>query len=389
MKVLTISLDRALLGERVSTGDAITRHREYARYVARLDIIVFSRSGYSTRQIAENIFCYPTNSKSKIGYFFNALAIARRLYAENIYDLVVCQDPFLTGLVGWFITLRFKAKLLIHFHGDFWDNPFWLKERWLNRPLLWLSHFTARRSDALRVVSPGIKLKLVKKGILPSKIRIIGTPVDLSKFSAPDNNLVNHLRAEFAGQKIIFWSGRMSPEKNLSWLLRAFESIRKSFPPVVLVLAGHGNLFDKIRREALALNLEHTVKFLGHVDYDELASYYHAADLFVLPSLHESYGKVLLEAAAAGKAAVASATTGARTILQDGKTGLLAPINNEKKFIAAVLKLLKDDSLRLKMGSAAYNHVVQNFSFEENVKKVVSYWEEIIMGLRINKRQIN
>jgi len=113
-----ISLDRTLLGADYS-GDVLERHKEYAKLAGQLDIIVFSKKGFKKKKINENLTIYPTNSITKLNYIINAYEIIRSIYWPDKFDLVVCQDPFLTGLAGWIIKKRFKVPLLVHFHGDF------------------------------------------------------------------------------------------------------------------------------------------------------------------------------------------------------------------------------------------------------------------------------
>jgi len=383
-----ISTDRTLLGELVGDGDVVDRHRHYGQLVDKLDIIIFTRSGYQTKKLADNVFCYPTNSPSKISYCLNAKRIARELFAENYYDLIVCQDPFLTGVAGYFIKKKFGSKLLIHFHGDFWDNNYWLKQSIFNYPLLLISQFTVKHADALRVVSSGIKRKLIASGIPAVKIKTIPTPVNLDKFQNHDNQTVLSIKAEFVGKKIIFWLGRMAKEKNLGFLLRSFAQIIKEYPEAVLLLGGLGKELPAVQKQIVQLNLGQNVKLLGRIVYQNAANYFYAADIFVLPSLHESLGKVLLEAAAAARPAVASATTGAKEIIINKRTGFLVGINNQKQFVAKVLSLLANDQLAHKMGNAAFEHVTKNFNYQDTLKQIISYWQEIVMDLKIKQSKI-
>ena len=389
MKILMISTDRALLGENISTGDALERHRHYAAKLEKLDIIIFSRPGYQTKELAANLFCYPTNSSSKLFYLSQTLKIAKQLFNQGSYDLIICQDPFLTGLAGCFLSRKYTIKLLIHFHGDFWHNKYWLKENVLNFLLLILSKFTVSQADALRVVSPGIQAKLVKSGIKQDKIRVISTPVNLANFATPDNQTVTSLQHQFEGKKIVFWLGRFSPEKNLPFLLESFKTVIQRFPNAILLLGGQGKEFDRINKLKTTLGLSQHVKLLGHLDYLSLPNYYHAAHLFILPSLHESFGKVLLEAGASAKPSIASATTGASAIIQHAQTGFLVEINNHQQFVDYLLKLLKDDKLAQHMGSAAYSHIHQQFNYQQGIKRLVKYWEEIAIGFNPTNSKIS
>jgi len=383
MKILMISTDRALLGEEVSTGDAVKRHRDYGKLVERLDIIVFCGIGYQTKELSSNVFCYPTNSPSKFFYIGNSLTIAEQLNKENKYDLIVCQDPFFTGFAGLRIKKKYGPKLLVHFHGDFWQNKYWLKENFFRYGLLAISKFVINKADFVRVVSQGIKDKLVGNGVRADKIRVIATPVDFEEFSNFDNQTVSSIQAEFYGKKIILWAGKMMKEKNLEFLIKVFGEVNKKYQNAILLLAGNGKDFQKLNKLRLELMLHDSVKMIGHVPYSRLANYFHAADIFVLPSLHESFGKVLLEAGAAAKPVVASRTTGASEIIKDAKTGFLVAINDKEEFIKKLLSLLEHEELAKKMGKTAYGEISQKYNYRGGIEKIVSFWEEIGSGFKI------
>ena len=82
MKVLMISIDRGLLGQG-QLGDVVERHTEYGKHVDQLDIIIFSVKGFEPYQISSNVKSYPTNSKSKLHYFFDAKKIGQKLFTNS------------------------------------------------------------------------------------------------------------------------------------------------------------------------------------------------------------------------------------------------------------------------------------------------------------------
>ena len=180
MRILMISIDRTLLGTDYS-GDVLERHQKYAQLAGKLDIIVLSKKAqssdrvksFSKNKISPELTVYPTNSSRKINYISDVFEIAKKIYWPDKFHLIVTQDPFLTGLAGWLIKKRFKVPLLVHFHGDFWRNKYWLRERWFNPMFLVLSKFLIKGADGIRVVSSGIKKKLIKAGIDKSKIKVI------------------------------------------------------------------------------------------------------------------------------------------------------------------------------------------------------------------------
>ena len=195
MKVLMFSMDKTLLGVNESGGDAIKRHRSYGEFCDELNIIVFCKREYQKQQLADNIFVWPTNSVFKFNYFCDAYKIAKNIYKDSVFNLVI-GDLF-TALPAWFLKIKYKTKFLMHFHGDFWQNKSALEKKLHNYFILLLSKFLVHRADAVRVVSSGIKNKLIKSGVEKNKIYVIPTPSDLSKFLTFDQARVYELKQKF------------------------------------------------------------------------------------------------------------------------------------------------------------------------------------------------
>ena len=379
MKVLMISLDRGLLGKG-ELGDVSSRHREYGKYVERLDIIVFSRAGFSANQISESVTAYPTNSKSKFNYLVDAYKIGRQLFKKNNYQLVVTQAPFISGLVGYRLAKKFKAKLLIHFHGDYLKNKEWLKENWYNFLLLPISKFLAKRADGIRVMSQGIKDKLVDSGTKAEKIRVISTPVSLIKFGNWDNNQAAEIKNKYQGKIIILFVSRLTKEKDLPTLLKALVEVKKNFQNFVLLVLGEGDCKEGWQKLVKEMDLENEVKFLGQIEHEDLVNYYPTAEFVVNSSTSESFGKIFVEAAACGRPAVATATTGAKEIIIDNQTGLLSPVGDSFGLAANILKLLQNNSLAENLGQQAKESVAKRFDGGINTQEIIKFWEEIVQN---------
>ena len=381
MKILMVSLDKTLLGANggglpAQAGDAQERHRRYGEFVEKLDIVVFSRSGFQKNTISEKVTAFPTNSFSRFNYVFDAYKIGKALFKQNNYDLIDVQDPFFTGLVGYWLKKKFKKPLEIHFHGDFWGNTFQSEAGIFQ---LLLSKFIARYADGIRVVSQGIKEKLVKKGIAPEKIAVIPTPVDLEKFKAFEPEKVKQIKDDYFNKKIILYAGRLVKVKNLPLLLKAVAMIRNSKHNIILLIIGEGGEKAKLKRMVRRLEIEDAVVFISSAPQKDLVNYYHAADVFVLPSFSESLGKVLIEAGAAGCPVVSTETTGARDVVVEGRTGYLVPIGDENAMVEKILKVLRmEESERKEMAKNAQRILEEKFSQEKSIEKVVMFWNKLI-----------
>jgi len=375
MRVLMISIDRTLLGTDYS-GDVLERHKKYAQEAGQLDIIVFTKKGFKKKEFGENLRVHPTNSKIKINYIFDAFEIAKNIYWPDKYDLIVCQDPFLTGLAGWFVKKRFKVPLLVHFHGDFWDNKYWLFERgrwWFNWLFLILSKFIVNGADGIRVVSSGIKDKLIKAGVPEKKVRIIPTPVNVEKFEKYDDRKIKRLRLKNKNHKTIINVGRKDPSKDYKTLFKTIELVYEDYKKLAFWQIG-ANIYlsGKIKGDDnLILNSVKKVK------QKDLINYYHTSDVYVSSSCSESFGKVLVEAMASGLPVVATATTGSREVIEDGVNGFLVPIGDSEALAKKVLYLLNNPDKAEEIAQAGKAMVRERFNQEKIIEKIIKFWKDL------------
>lgn len=368
MNILNIGTDKTLVGGR-RLGDAIERHQKYGEFVDHLDIIVYTdkKEGLKDFLISDNVVGHPTSSCCKLMFFFDAIKIFKEINKKHKIDLVQCQDPFLPAVVGWRLKKKFGTKLQINFHGDFWDNPSWLKERKINRIFLLISKFTVPRADAIRVMSKGQKEKLMRAGIDERKIRVISTPVDLGKF-------IKHgaYNMEQKKERIVLHIGRDDEVKDYDTLVRAFKIVKEKMPDTKFVQAGAS---DELRKAMEKGSFQEIIS-KGNVDHQDLLGLYHQSDIFVLSSTSESFGKVLVEANACGKPVVSTATTGAKEIIEDGVNGFLVPIGDYKALAGKIIYLLEHPDEAKKMGEKGREIVRERFG--DNTDRIVKFWRDTV-----------
>jgi glycosyltransferase involved in cell wall biosynthesis len=115
--------------------------------------------------------------------------------------------------------------------------------------------------------------------------------------------------------KMLFFVGRHTDQKGLSYLLYAFSKLRRD--DLTLVLGGSGHLTDQLKRFAELLDIEEMVEFVGYLEQDELGDYYSSADLFVSPSLAEPFGITIVEALSVGTRVVACRSGAAELLPED------------------------------------------------------------------------
>ena len=181
----------------------------------------------------------------------------------------------------------------------------------------------------------------------PSRFVVVPNGVDVARFvdASPLPSVHDPSRPT------LLFVGRLERRKGLEPLVRAFTRLKTERPDLRLVVVGEGPERDRCQA-LLPTRLRGDVLFLGRVDPADLPGCYAAADVYVSPALGgESFGIVLLEAMAAGRAIVASDLPGYRSVVRDDVQGRLVTPGDPAALAAAIGPLLDNPSLRTAMGA--------------------------------------
>lgn len=154
------------------------------------------------------------------------------------------------------------------------------------------------------------------------------------------------------GGHLLFALQRVDPLKRVDVLVRAMPSILRRYPDTVLCVGGTGADLGRVRAVAAELGVEGAVRFAGFVPDEDIPVHMAACDLFVFHSTYETFGIVLAEAMAGGRAVVSVEDGAIREVVDHGETGLLVPILDHEAMAEAVSGLLGDPDRRAAMGRA-------------------------------------
>jgi phosphatidylinositol alpha-mannosyltransferase len=209
----------------------------------------------------------------------------------------------------------------------------WYLDRWF------------RKLDGRIAVSPVAK-EYVNK-YFPAEYSIIPNGIDTHHF----NNHITPFEHFMDGKINILFVGRMEKRKGFDYLWKAYRQVKQAYPACRLIAVGPGTrLRNKYEKRISRARLDDVV-FTGYAAYGDLPRYYKTADIVCFPNTGwESFGVVLLEAMSIGKPIVASAIDGFTSVLTDGVEGIAVPPRNVEKLAEAIFKLIKDESLRRRMG---------------------------------------
>jgi glycosyltransferase involved in cell wall biosynthesis len=246
------------------------------------------------------------------------------------------------GPLGWSaLAAATKLKLPVStgFHTNFHSYSKHYGIGFLKKPIAAYLRKFHNRALATLVPTEGLLHELECSGF--QNLHVVSRGVDTNLFS-PSRRNPELRRAWGVGEHgvVAMYVGRMAPEKNLALVVKAFLAMHERNPQVQLVMVGDGP-----ERASLA-SRNPTVVFAGTRSGEDLASHYASADVFLFPSLTETFGNVTLEAMASGLAVVAYEYAAARQCLVHDESGLLAPLGDSRAFVAMAAGLMKD-SLRI------------------------------------------
>ena len=197
------------------------------------------------------------------------------------------------------------------------------------------------------VIAPSLKLaqQISSEGV-QTEVRFITNPV-VFKASA------DVVPAEHPSGFTILYAGRLGPEKNIPYLIKAFAELQRNVPEAFLWIAGHGPEGDALEALCSQLGLEDKVKFLGFLDHPTLARYYAGCDVFVLPSLMETQGLVVMEAMWFGRPViVTSAIVSAEELVAQGVNGFIVDPDSVNDLTQRLLLLAAEPATRATQGEA-------------------------------------
>ncbi len=210
-------------------------------------------------------------------------------------------------------------------------------------------------------------------GTPADRIHVIPNGVDPEKFERQPLGTIQN-RPSQGNRHTVLFVGRLVKEKGVSTLLQAIKDLKTQGSQTNLIVIGDGPMREDLSREALDLGIDGNVRFTGFVDSSTLVSSYRSSDVCVLPSLHEPFGMVALEAMAAGTPIIVSDVGGLSEIVEDGVTGLKVPPNDHTLLAHTIRKLLEDPSLATQLRQNAHRHVREHYGWNPIAEKTINVY---------------
>ncbi len=207
------------------------------------------------------------------------------------------------------------------------------------------------------------------------KTKVIPGGIHIEDFPKEKNTNTINKKYNLNGKKIVLFSGRLTKEKGLNYLVEASKDILGD-----VYIVGDGPEKKKLEDQVMRMKLDnvHFLGFMGNDKKRELNEFYYRSDVVILPTVvEEALGLSLVEAMAAKKPVIATRKGGIPLLVKDGLNGLLIKAKSSRQIADACNKLLKDDNLRKKMGENARKSVEKNLTWGNLAFKIVKIYKKI------------
>lgn len=302
-----------------------------------------------------------------------SLTELRRVFRERGISIVHTHDTrggLLGRLAAW--PLRLDCIHTVH------TPAFFLKDRGLGiRVYQWAESALNRWATRTVVfVSPTIQALYVRKGLVRAA-QAVCIPNGIEPFwyePGEDSTAVQPRERERAPSEARFiYVGRLSPEKDVPTLLRAFALTLAEMPQARLTIVGDGPERAQLERTAAGLGCGDRLRWLGSIPREGVRAALRAADVFVLPSRFESMSYTLLEAMACGVVCVATRVGGNVDLIRHGETGILVPSNDPPALAEAMLRLSGSQEERARLAHAA-NRAARAYSLEAMLERSLALY---------------
>jgi len=336
------------------------------------------RNNYKENKLTHEI---PNENQKQFFYYGLPQDVNSHNYPEQIgsridklinvsqFDLIHAHTIFPAGISAMYLAEKYNIPFIITSHGmDFYrcfphnhtlsrGIPYKEKESKLIKTVM-------SQVNALVCVSEEFASDV--RDVFPnSNIAVIENSYDYSLFKPEDKKNIRkklHLSEE---RKMILSVGHFIPEKGHLFLLEALKQVVKKIPNILLVLIGNGIYKTKYKEMIKRDNINNNVILLEPMQQSELAKYYQAADIFVLPSLSESFGLSLVEAMACGLPAIATKTQGPIQIVDNEINGFLIEKENSDEITSKIEILFNDQILYNKMSINAAKSMLKKYAYKD------------------------
>lgn len=322
----------------------------------------------------------PFDPEDRLMKFSWVMAHLEKLRNKH-YDIIHIQTPFVAHYLGIKLSRLLDIPCIETYHTFF--------EEYLHHYIPFVPkaimgsvarRFSRHQGNSLDgMVVPSRPMMEVLRGYgVTTHAEVIPTGLKPESFVPGNGDDFRRKYGIAQDRPILLFVGRVAHEKNIGFLLRVVDRVRKDIPEVLLLIAGAGPAREGLEHEADKLGLAENIMFIGYLDrHTELNSCYHSADIFVFSSRTETQGLVLLEAMAQGVPVVSIAEMGTRDVLREGAGVWIAEEEPEDFSGKVIMMLLGDAGVRARLGEAGREYA-HGWSAGKQAERMLDFYQSVI-----------
>lgn len=354
----------------LNVGGVETGTLDLSKYLVRLGhkVVVVSAGGALVKELEASgakHYTLPVHKKS-IFLMYKLIPLLAGIIKQEEIEIVHARSR-VPAWIAYFACRRTKAVFITTCHGYYKKHFFSMVMGWAKRVIV-LSNVIARHM-------------IDDFGVPHDRIRLVPRSVDLERFKYLDPK---SKRKEEFNVGII---GRITPLKGHLHFIKAMARISRTVPRLKIWIVGDAPASKEAYKEEVQvlvrrLGLWHCTEFLG--TQRDIPGILAHLDLVVLATTtHEAFGRVVVEAQAAGVPVVATRVGGVIDIIEDGKNGLLVPPADHKAMAEAILRIHEDTQLAARLAENAYAKIKEKYTVELMVKNTLEVYRDSLSNFKI------
>src|SRR3989337_332301 len=314
-----------------------------------------------------------TSLTETIRFTLSAWKKGLELVKKEKIDII--HSNAVAGLAGSLLSFFTSKPHIILIHDLYSTDPIfwkeWQKQEGNSRINAWLGKLFEKilvrsKYSAIHTVSEASKDDLIQFGV-KKPIFVIHNAIPIKEAEITKSNPYQFV-----------YVGRLVFYKNLQVVIRSLKLLKEKFPKINLIIIGKGPYRVHLEKLVEQYDVQKHVTFKGHVSEEEKNHIIASSQALVFPSLFEGFGLVILEAFMQKKPVLVSNVRPMTDIVEDKKTGLVLPINDEKAWAEAIEHILENLQEAQKMGENGRKVLEERYVHEKMNRKILEMYDEVI-----------
>ncbi len=342
------------------------------------DVFVFTFGNEEYQDDEPHVIRSPGLPLVDTGYYLSFQHSRRAKNLLQTMDIVHVHHPFLSGRLALRYCRPLKIPVIFtnHTRYDIYAQtylpglPSEISESLLET---YMPDFCAAVNMVISP-SPGMA-GVLRRFKVTAPITIVPNGVELNRFYKVSGESHRQRYGFAADDLLLVYTGRLAPEKNLPFLLKAFRGLTEAVHNVHLLLVGDGPEREKLEEQALDTGIGERIHFVGRVPYDDLPDYLAMCDVFVTASVSEVHPLSVIEAMTTGLPVMGIQSVGVGDTVQDGVSGYLSS-EDLAAFTAKLTRLCLDESARRRMGQQARKES-ERYDIQHTTAEMLKHYERL------------